>query len=374
MIQRIAARLGGSDEHAEVLARRLLPDEIVEVLRAQRGIHVLGGALRGEDAIVGHVRAIARGCWQGQGARTICSRMTALPDLFIASPQSPSLRAALATRFTLHDEAAPAGTRAIVGGGSIRIDAATLGALPSLEIIAIHGVGHDGIDLAAAKASGVRVTTTPDVLTDDVADLAIALWLAVERNIVANDAVVRGGGWTVPLARRASGRRIGIFGLGRIGQAIARRAQPFAGEVLYTARHAKPDLPWRFVADIAALAEASDVLILAAPGGADTAAIVDADVLARLGPAGVLINIARGSLVDEAALIDALENGIIASAGLDVFADEPHVPARLRALPQVVLAPHQGSATVEGRAAMEALVLANLDAHFAGRPLPTPIA
>ncbi|MCY1178779.1 2-ketogluconate reductase [compost metagenome] len=177
----------------------------------------------------------------------------------------------------------------------------------------------------------------------------------------------------MPLGRRASGRAIGIFGLGMIGQAIARRAAPFGGEILYTARHAKPELPWRFVPDIAALAEASDVLILAAPGGAATEGIVDAGVLERLGRGGVLINIARGSLVDEAALIAALEQGVIAGAGLDVFADEPRVPDALKAMPQVVLAPHQGSATIEGRAAMEALVLANLDAHFAGKALPTAI-
>ena len=300
--------------------------------------------------------------------------MSPLPDLFVASPQSPSLRAALERRFTLHDDAPPPGTRAIVGGGTIRLDAAMIAGLPALEIVAIHGIGHDGIDLDVARARGIRVTTTPDVLTEDVADLAIALWLAVERNVAANDAAVRAGGWSVPLARRASGRRIGIFGLGQIGQAIALRAAPFAGEMLYTARRAKPELPWRFIADIGALAEASDVLVLAAPGGAETRRIVDAAVLAKLGPTGVLINIARGSLVDEPALIAALDGGVIAGAGLDVFADEPRVPDRLTAMKQVVLAPHQGSATVEARAAMEALVLANLDAHFAGQPLPSAIA
>ncbi|RUN77837.1 2-hydroxyacid dehydrogenase [Sphingomonas sp. TF3] len=299
--------------------------------------------------------------------------MTVLPELFVASSLAPSLIAALEERFTLHRHAPPPSTRAIVGGGTMLLDAALLERLPALEIVAIHGVGHDRIDLAAAKARGVRVTTTPDVLTEDVADLAIALWLAVERRVAANDAVVRGGGWGVPLGRRASGRTIGIFGLGKIGQAIARRAASFGGEILYTARHAKPELPWHFVPDIAALAEASDVLILAAPGGAATQSIVDTAVFERLGRGGVLINIARGSLVDEAALIAALEQGVIAGAGLDVFADEPQVPDALKAMPQVVLAPHQGSATIEGRAAMEALVLANLDAHFAGEVLPTAI-
>lgn len=293
-------------------------------------------------------------------------------DLYLATAVSDALRAELAARFTLHEGEPPATTRAIVGGGQMRLDAAMLDRLPALEIVAINGVGYDGLELDALRARGVRVTTTPDVLTEDVADLAIALLLAVFRRLAANDAAVRGGGWKVPLGRRASGRRIGIFGLGKIGTAIAERAAPFAGELLYTARSEKP-VAWRNLPDIAALAEASDVLILAAPGGAATDKIVDADILAKLGPEGVLINVARGSLVDEVALIAALQNGTIAGAGLDVFAEEPHVPEALRALDQVVLAPHQGSATVETRAAMAALVLANLDAHFAGKALPTPL-
>jgi lactate dehydrogenase-like 2-hydroxyacid dehydrogenase len=265
-------------------------------------------------------------------------------------------------------------TRVIVGGGTVAVDANLIAALPELELIAVHGVGHDGIDLDAAKARGVRVTTTPDVLTDDVADLAIALWLAVERGIAANDAAVRSGGWRVPLGRRASRRRVGVFGMGRIGMAIARRAAPFASEVIYAARSAKPELPWRFVPDISTLAEESDVLILIAPGGPATDSIIDSDVLARLGTDGVLINVARGSLVNEPALIAALETGTIAGAGLDVFANEPRVPEALKSLPQVVLSPHQGSATREARDAMERLVLANIDAWRNRQPLVTPIA
>lgn len=293
-------------------------------------------------------------------------------DLYLATAVSDALRAELAARFTLHEGEPPATTRAIVGGGQLRLDAAMLDRLPALEIVAINGVGYDGLDLDALRARGVRVTTTPDVLTEDVADLAIGLMLAVFRRIAANDAAVRGSGWKVPLGRRASGRRIGIFGLGKIGTAIAERAAPFAGALRYTARSEKP-VCWQYLPDIVALAEASDVLILAAPGGAATEKIVDAGVLAKLGPDGVLINVARGSLVDEAALIEALEAGTIAGAGLDVFAGEPHVPEALRTLDQVVLAPHQGSATVETRAAMAALVVANLDAHFTGQPLPTPL-
>lgn len=293
-------------------------------------------------------------------------------DLYLATPVSAALRAELADRFTVHEGDPPPGTRAIVGSGQMRLGGTLLAQLPALEIVAIHGVGHDGLDLAALRARGIRVTTTPDVLTEDVADLAIGLMLAVQRRIAANDALVRGGGWKAQLGRRASGRRIGIFGLGKIGTAIAERAAPFAAELLYTARSEKP-VPWRYLPDIAALANASDVLILAAPGGAETDRIVDATTLSALGAQGVLINIARGSLVDEPALIAALQAGTIAGAALDVFAQEPQVPEALRALDQVVLAPHQGSATQEGRAAMAALVLANLDAHFAGQNLPTPL-
>jgi lactate dehydrogenase-like 2-hydroxyacid dehydrogenase len=298
---------------------------------------------------------------------------TAQPDLYLLSGVSPSLEAALAERFTLHRQDPPATTRAIVGGGSSVVDTALLDRLPALEIVAIHGVGHDGIDLAATRARGIAVTTTPDVLTDDVADLAIGLMLAVQRRIVANDRAVRDGGWQVDLARRASGRRIGIFGLGRIGKAIARRAAPFASELHFTARSAKPDFAGVFHADIASLAAACDVLIIAAPGGDATHHIVDAGVLAALGKDGILVNIARGSLVDEPALVTALRVGTIAGAGLDVFADEPSVPEVLKTMDQVVLSPHQGSATVNGRAAMAALVVANLDAHFARRPLPTAL-
>lgn len=293
-------------------------------------------------------------------------------DVYLATAISDALRAELVRRFTLHDREPPATTRAIVGGGQMRLDGAMLDRLPALEIVAINGVGYDGLDLDALRARGVRVSTTPDVLTDDVADLAIGLMLAVQRRIAANDALVRRGGWKAPLGRHASGRRIGIFGMGKIGAAIAARAAPFARELLYTARSPK-SVPWQYRPDIARLAAASDVLILAAPGTAETTNIVDAAVLAKLGPAGVLVNVARGSLVDEPALIAALWAGTIAGAGLDVFADEPQVPEALRSMEQVVLAPHQGSATHETRAAMAALVLANLDAHFAGEPLPTPL-
>lgn len=299
--------------------------------------------------------------------------MSELPDLYLPAAMAGLLMDELAKRFRVHRDNPPATTRAIVGGGSVVVDQALLDRLPALEIVSINGVGYERVDLAAVRARGVRVTTTLDILTDDVADLAIGLMLAVDRRLAFNDRAVRAGGWSVPLGRRTSGRRIGIFGFGTIGQAIARRAAVFASEVLYTARHERPDSGYRFVADIGALAQACDTLILIAPGSDATRHIVDASVLAKLGGNGVLINVARGSLVDEPTLIAALEAGTIRGAGLDVFADEPNVPEALRVMDQVVLVPHQGSATVESRAEMAALVVANLDAHFAGKPLLTPI-
>lgn len=288
------------------------------------------------------------------------------------SPLPETLTPSLAARFTLHvgiDGAPRDRIRALVGGGSMRVDAALLDRLPALEMVAVHGVGHDGIDDAALATRGIALAITAGVLTEDVADLAIGLWLAVERRIAANDHVVRSGGWSVPLARRASGRRIGVYGLGAIGRAIAMRAAPFAGEVLYNARSAKSDVPWRYVADLHALAAESDVLMLAAEPNPDTIGAVDAAVLAALGPEGALVNVARGALVDQPALVAALEAGTIAGAGLDVFADEPDVPDALRR-ENVVLSSHQGSATVEARAAMAGMVVANLEAHFAGAVPP----
>lgn len=293
-------------------------------------------------------------------------------DILALSPLPDTLAPSLAGHFALHvgiDHAPLDRIRALVGGGSMRVDASLLDRLPAVEIVAVHGVGHDGIDSAAMAERGVALAITAGVLTEDVADLAIGLWLTVERRIAANDRAVRHGGWDVSLARRASGRRIGIYGLGTIGRAIAARAAPFASELLYTARSPKSDVDWRFVADLLTLAADSDVLILAAAAGEENAGAVDDRVLAALGERGVLVNVARGSLVDQPALIAALAAGRIAGAGLDVFADEPAVPAAL-IRDDVVLSPHQGSATVESRAAMAALVVANLQAHFAGETPP----
>ena len=248
--------------------------------------------------------------------------------------------------------------------------------LPALEIISIMGVGYDGVDVAAAKARGVMVGHTPDVLNDDVADLALALMLNIARRIPQADAYVRAGQWPagpMPLARKMSGTRLGVVGMGRIGQAIAQRALAFGMSVAYTARSAKADLPFAFHATPQALAAASDFLVVITPGGAATRKLIDAEVLRALGPAGYLINVARGSVVDEAALIAALQQGTIAGAALDVFENEPQVPEALRALDNVVLVPHIGSATVQTRHAMAARAFANLEAHFAGRPLPSAV-
>jgi lactate dehydrogenase-like 2-hydroxyacid dehydrogenase len=238
------------------------------------------------------------------------------------------------------------------------------------------GVGYDGVDVAAAKARGVMVTHTPNVLNDDVADLAISLMLCAARQLPAADRFVRSGQWLkgpMPLARKMSGARLGLVGMGRIGQAIAQRAQAFGMQIAYHTRSPKAGVPYAYHADLLSLARDSDFLVLITPGGAGTRHLVNAQVLQALGPKGFLVNVARGSVVDEAALIEALEGGVIGGAALDVFEDEPRVPQRLIDLPQVVLVPHIGSATGQTRQAMADLAFGNLREHFAGRPVLTPV-
>ena len=220
------------------------------------------------------------------------------------------------------------------------------------------------------------MTHTPGVLDDEVADLAFALMLALSRRLLAADRHVREGLWPqgpMPLARKMSGARLGIVGLGRIGQAIARRGEAFGMRIAYTARSAKAEQPYRYYPSAEALAAEVDFLVVITPGGAGTKHLIDARVLSALGKHGYLINVARGSVVDEPALIEALRSGIIAGAGLDVFADEPNVPAALIGLDNVVLTPHVGSATWQTRQAMADLAFANLQAHFAGQPLLSPV-
>ena len=248
--------------------------------------------------------------------------------------------------------------------------------MPALEIITVNGVGTDAVDLEHAKARGVRVTNTPDVLTDDVADMALALILATLRRICVGDRLVRAGRWgkaAIPLATKFTGKRLGILGLGRIGRAIARRASGFDVAIAYTDQRAFDDVPYRFEPSLVELARDSDILVVAAAGGPASQKLVNAEILDALGPDGILVNVARGSVVDEAALVEALREGRLGGAGLDVFEQEPQVPEALYGMEQVVLQPHQASATHETREAMAEIVLANLAAQFAGKPLPTAV-
>ncbi len=248
--------------------------------------------------------------------------------------------------------------------------------MPNLAIISSFGVGYDGVDAAAARERGVVVCNTPGVLDDEVADLALALMLAAIRRIPQGDRFVRDGRWLkgpMPFTPTLREKTVGLLGMGRIGQAIARRVAAFGVEIVYFARHARREVPYRHFTDLVAMARACDVLIVIVPGGAATRRIVDRAVLEALGPEGLLVNVARGSVVDEPALIAALEQGKLGAAALDVFEDEPGVPAALLAMDQVVLSPHQGSATAHTRNAMAQLVADNLVAWAQGRSVLTPV-
>lgn len=262
------------------------------------------------------------------------------------------------------------GIAALVTTGHHGADAALMDALPSLQVISCFGVGYDGIDVAAASARGVWVGHTPDVLNDDVADMAMALMLAAARRLPAADRYVRDSRWekdgNYPLTARLSGRRLGVIGLGRIGAAIAKRACAFGMPVSYHNRHRVAASPYHYAESAAALAAEADFLCLAVPLTAETEKMVDADVLRALGKDGILINISRGAAVDEQALVRALLDGVIAGAGLDVFADEPRVPAALKKMDNVVLSPHQGSATYHTRRRMAELTCDNIAAVLAG--------
>jgi lactate dehydrogenase-like 2-hydroxyacid dehydrogenase len=268
--------------------------------------------------------------------------------------------------------------RGLATTGTIGIDAALAACLPLLEIVAVNGIGVDAVDFAALRPRGIRVTNTPGVLTDDVADLAVALLLAAARRIPALDTYVRAGYWqqgvAIPPARALRGKVAGIHGFGRIGKAVAQRLAAFGLQLRYWQPNvvAGTDVPRS--ASRTDLARESDYLVVCAPGGAATQGLIDAQVLEALGPQGTLVNVARGSIVDEPALAAALAQGRLGAAALDVFAEEPAVPPALAALPNVVLTPHVGSLTVETRHAMGQLVVDNLLAHFAGRELLTPVA
>ena len=268
--------------------------------------------------------------------------------------------------------------RAIATRGELGANAAMIAACPALEVISVYGVGYDAVDIAACKARGIRVTNTPDVLTKDVADLGVAMMLMQSRGMLGADAWVRDGSWAAkggyPLQRKVWGKRVGILGLGRIGMEVGRRLAGFDMDIAYSARTPKAGAEgWTYIPDPVALAEWSDFLFVTLAANAATRHIVNAAVIAALGPEGMLINISRAANIDEEALLAALEGGTLGSAALDVFEGEPKLNPRFLSLPNVLLQPHHASGTFETRKAMGQLLRDNLTAHFAGHPLPTPV-
>jgi lactate dehydrogenase-like 2-hydroxyacid dehydrogenase len=275
-------------------------------------------------------------------------------------------------------KARAASIRGIATRGELGASKALIAALPALEIISVYGVGYDAVDLAAARERGIRVTNTPDVLTKDVADLGVAMMLCLSRGIIGAEAWVRGGHWAAeglyPLQTRVWGKRAGILGLGRIGFEVARRLAGFDMEIAYTDTAPKDYAAnWRFVADPAALAAEVDILFVTLAASTTTRHIVGRAVIDALGPTGMLINISRASNIDEDALVEALASGRLGSAALDVFDGEPSIDPRFLSLGNVLLQPHHASGTYETRKEMGRLVFDNLAAHFADRPLLTPV-
>jgi len=307
------------------------------------------------------------------------------PVLLIVAKLPSFLTEKLTAQFDCHhrdtlDDAAFAAlaprVQGVVANGESVFTAQDYVPLTGLEVLAVFGVGYDGIDTRAAQIHGVSVSHTPDVLTDDVADFAFAHLMAAARHVKQADAFVRRGDWQRgphPFTTRVTGAKLGVVGLGRIGRAIARRAEGFNMQIAYTGRTRQPDIAYEFVESIVMLASQVDFLVVAAPGGADTYHLIDAQVLAALGPDGYLINVGRGSLVDAAALAHALTQGTIAGAALDVFENEPKVDQVLLDAPNILLSPHMASGTASTRLAMADLVVDNLLAHFAGKALLTPV-
>ena len=297
------------------------------------------------------------------------------PVLVIGAPV-PVIEQGLAPLFDVRREAASGIRGLAVAGGHVRIDAALMDRLPELEIVASLGVGYDHVDAKEAARRGVIVTHTPDVLTGEVADLAMCLLLSTIRQIPQAERFLRAGQWLTgnfPLTTTLRERKVGILGLGRIGKAIAKRLVASDVTVQYHGRKPQADVAFEYHATLLGLATSCDVLLVVASGGPETHHLVNADVLKALGPDGILINVGRGSVVDEAALIEALRNKTILSAGLDVFENEPKVPQALIAMDHVVLLPHVGSASVYTRKAMAQLVVDNLAAWFEGRGPLTPV-
>ncbi len=306
--------------------------------------------------------------------------------LVLDGANPPQLRPLLEAHFQVHgipvsdgmsrSVAAFAGEiRALVTATLVGADHRLIGALPRLELIACTGGHVDRIDRQAAAVRNIRLARVPGASAPDVADLAIALMLAVARRVCESDRFVRAGRWTkspMPFGRRVNGKRLGIVGLGSIGRIVARRAEAFDMQVVYHGRGPKDGVPYRYYDDVAAMAADVDFLSLHCKSGPETRHMIDAKVLRALGPDGFLINAARGAVVDQPALIRALRDGTIAGAGLDVFTDEPDVPTELMAFDNVVVQPHHGAFTHETKQIMSDTTLANLLAHFAGRPVPHP--
>ena len=302
-------------------------------------------------------------------------------DILQLVPLRPEVQKELAARYRLHGKADFDKVADIVRGcvtnGHSGPPPEMIDRMPKLEIIASASVGYDGIPVEYARSKGIPVTNTPDVLNDDVADLAIGLMIMTARRLVVTDRYVRSGRWPregeYPLAQRASGKRVGILGMGRIGREIGKRAEAMNNSVAYHSRRPVADVSWRHYPDLVELAKNSDFLVVIIPSTPQTQKIVNKAVIEGLGPNGILVNVARGAVVDEDALVEALTSGKLGGAGLDVFANEPRVPEVLFGMDNVVVQPHVGSATHETRRAMSQLVLDNLDAKFAGKPLLTEI-
>jgi hydroxypyruvate reductase len=313
--------------------------------------------------------------------------MTARPVLLQTVTLPPALESELNETYTIHRLPAPGGERdaflaargkefeGMVTSAATGADAALISALPKLRVISSFGVGLDKMDVAAAAGRSIPVGYTPDVLNDCVADLAFGLMLAIGRRIPEADRFVRAGQWTskpgmsFPFGRQVSGAKLGIVGLGRIGKTIARRASGFDMDVRYHSRRPVEGVAWQHEPQLLELARWCDFLVVITAGGAQTRHLIDDKVLDALGTKGYLVNVARGTVIDEAALVRALQEKRIAGAGLDVYEREPHVPPELFTLDNVVLVPHIASATVQTRQAMAQRVLDNLSAFFAGQPL-----
>jgi lactate dehydrogenase-like 2-hydroxyacid dehydrogenase len=307
------------------------------------------------------------------------------PDILAVDQLPPFLEDRLRATFAFHNPITDAAALASIAGkvrglvalGTSTVSAGFIAQFPALEIISVFGVGYDGIDVQAAHQRGIVVTNTPDVLTDDVADLCLGLILSVAREIPAAERFLRSGQWkngAFRLARKVSGSRLGIIGLGRIGSAVVRRAEGFGMSIAYTDLKENPGASYRFYPTLLELAANSDFLVVSAFGGPTTRNLVNAEVLKALGPNGYLINISRGSLVDEPALVEALKSRTIRGAAIDVFAKEPNVPAELLTMENAVLTPHMASGTVQTRQAMADLTFANLEAYFGGKPVLTPVS